>query len=297
MNQFVLNRLSPTVLAIALMFGAGGLVAVTSLLAKTLGLPTAGNPGLSPFQVSAGRFCFALIALLLFLLINRSSRPTLTGAHWRWHLLRSICGWLGITCMFAAVATMPVSEATAISFLSPVVSMILAVFMLGERLGPRKIIAVSMALIGAMLILKPGSEALQLAGLFALLAAFFMGMEAIFIKRLSDTEPVLRVLLINNTIGACLSLGAALLVWAWPNATQWMLLVTLGSVMILAQTLFIQAMKRGDASFVIPAFYSVLVFASLYDYAIYDVIPSLMALVGAGFIVSGALVLAFRKPQ
>lgn len=297
MNQFVLNRLSPTVLAIALMFGAGGLVAVTSLLAKTLGLPTAGNPGLSPFQVSAGRFCFALIALLLFLLINRSSRPTLKGAHWRWHLLRSICGWLGITCMFAAVATMPVSEATAISFLSPVVSMILAVFMLGERLGPRKIIAVSMALIGAMLILKPGSEALQLAGLFALLAAFFMGMEAIFIKRLSDTEPVLRVLLINNTIGACLSLGAALLVWAWPNATQWMLLVTLGSVMILAQTLFIQAMKRGDASFVIPAFYSVLVFASLYDYAIYDVIPSLMALVGAGFIVSGALVLAFRKPQ
>lgn len=279
------------------MFGAGGLVAVTSLLAKTLGLPSANGAGLSPFQVSAGRFCFALFALLLFLFINRSSRPTLSGAHWRWHVLRSICGWLGITCMFAAVARMPVSEATAISFLSPLVSMVLAVFMLGERLAPRKIIAVSMAFIGAALILRPGSDALQLAGLFALLAAFFMGMEAIFIKRLSDTEPMLRVLLINNTIGACLSLSAAWLVWAWPSPTQWMLLVVLGFVMILAQSLFIQAMKRGEASFVIPAFYSVLVFASLYDYAIYSVIPSWMALVGAGFIVSGALVLAFQKTQ
>lgn len=296
MNQRALSRPSPTFLAIALMFGAGALVAVTSLLAKTLGLPTNNNMGLSPFQVSAGRFCFALIALLLFLLFSPPKRPTLSGANWPLHLLRSICGWLGITCMFAAVARMPVSEATAISFLSPLVSMILAVFMLGERLGMRKIIAVSLAITGAALILRPGTDALQLAGLYALMAAFFMGIEAIFIKRLSDTEPVLRVLLINNTMGACFSLCAALTVWIWPSPIQWMWLMMLGGVMILAQSLFIQAMKRGDASFVIPAFYSVLVFASLYDYAIYGVVPSIMAFTGAGFIVAGALVLALKKP-
>ena len=282
-------------LAIPFMLGAGALVAATSLLAKALALEGAEEAGLHPFQVSAGRFVFAFAALSVFLLARPQSRPTLRGANWRLHLSRSLCGWLGVTAMFAAVARMPVAEATAISFLSPLVTMGLAVLLLGERLGLAKAIAAALALTGAALILKPGTDAYQTAGLFALAAAGLMGLEAIFIKRLADTEPALRMLIVNNAIGAVVSLAVAGAFWIWPSSGQWFLLVALGIVMVCGQAMFIQAMKRGDASLVIPAFYSVLAFAALYDFALYRVLPDWVAILGAALIVSAALLLVHHS--
>ena len=294
MTRFAIAPSAPAWPGIVLMLGAGALVAVTSLLAKALGLPDGADPGLSPFQISTGRFTFAFCALLLFLLVRPSARPGFAGARWQWHVLRSICGWLGITCMFAAVARMPLAEATAISFLNPLVAMFLAVVMLGERLGPRKLMAAGCGICGAVLILRPGSEALQPSALFALGAALFMGLEVIFVKRLSSSEPALRVLLINNAIGCAISLSVAAFFWMWPSGLQWLLLMALGVIMVTAQSLFIQSMKRGEASFVIPAFYSVLVFAAFYDFVLYGVVPAVMTAAGAALIVCGAVILALR---
>lgn len=282
--------------AILFMLGASALVAACSLIAKALGLPAADQPGLHALQVSAGRFVFALAGLVSFLLLApRAVRPSFAGARWRLHVARSVCGWLGATAMFGAVARMPVSEATAISFLSPLVTMGLAVLLLGESLRLRKLVACGLALCGAALILRPGTDAFQAAGILALAAAGLMGLESILTKRLTDTEPALRILVLNNAIGAVVSLAVASAVWIWPSPSQWGLLVALGLVMVCGQALFIQAMKRGDASFVMPVFYTVLVFATVYDLALYGGLPTPLGLVGALLILSGALLLAARK--
>ncbi|MGI9434306.1 MAG: DMT family transporter [Geminicoccaceae bacterium] len=292
MSKAISAQSLPSSSGIVLMIGASAFVAATSLVAKALGLESAAAPGLNPFQVSAGRFVFALATLGLVLALLPTARPRLSGARWRWHLLRSLCGWLGVTCMFAAVAKIPVAEATAISFLSPLVTMAFAVLLLGENVGTRNVVAAGLAIIGAVLILRPGTEAFQPAGMFAFAAAALMGLEAIVIKMLSDTEPAARVLLINNMIGAMVSLVAASFVWIWPTVSQWYLLVALGAIMVSGQTLFIQAMKRGEASLVIPAFYSVLVFAGIYDYLVFGARPALLATVGSALIACSALLLA-----
>ena len=67
--------------------------------------------------------------------------------------------------------------------------------------------------------------------------------------------------------------------------------------MVYAQVAFIQAMKHGEASLVIPAFYSVLVFAALYDFALYRVVPDPIAGLGAAFIVAGALLLSWQRTR
>ncbi len=273
------------------MIGAAALVAMTSIIGKTLGISTAEASGLHPFQVSAGRFGFAMLALVVFFMVSPKNRPGFEGTKWRLHIVRSLCGWLGVTAMFAAVAKMPVAEATAISFLSPIVTIILAALFLREHVGLRKVAASILAMLGAALILRPGSDAFQIAGLYALAAAFLMGLEAIFIKRLSDTEPALRILIINNIIGATIAVSAAGFFWAAPTDTQWLLLVTLGVVMVCAQALFIQSMKRGDASLVIPAFYSVLAFAAIYDLALFNVLPGAVAGLGCGMIALSAVLL------
>lgn len=282
-------------LAIGLMGLASALFAGTSLIAKVLGQPLGQAASLPPFMVSFGRFSFAFCALLVLVALRPAMRPRFSGARWDLHLARSLCGWGGVTCMFTAVARMPVAEASAISFLSPVVTVALAIALLGESATLRKLIAAALALVGAMLVMRPGSDAFQPAAVFALAAAALMGIEGYFIKRLSDSEPALRILLINNAMGASIATLVALTVWQMPTPSQWALMALLGTIMVCGQSLFIQSMKRADASAVIPAFYSVLVFAAIYDRVLFGLTPGMIAILGATLIVSGALLLAARR--
>jgi drug/metabolite transporter (DMT)-like permease len=273
------------------MLTAAALIAVTTLLAKILGRGLTG-PALHPFQVSFGRFAFALLPLLPVFAVMR---PGLRGTAWVLHFGRSFCGWGSATCLFAAAALMPLAEATAIGFLSPLVTMLLAILFLRERVGPWRWAAAGLALAGALLLIRPGTEAFQPAALIALTAAVMMGFEAIFVKRLSGREPPIRILTVNNSMGLLLSGSAAVFVWTPPSAAQWSLLAMLGFAMVLAQACFIQALKRADASFVAPFFYATLIFAALYDLALFGERPTLAAALGAGLILAGAVILAWRE--
>lgn len=272
---------------------AGALVAGTTLIAKTLGTETVGSP-LHPTQITAGRFVFALSTLLL---VAPFLNLRFSGVPWKPHLLRTFFGFLGVSCMFAAASQMPLGEATAISFLNPIATMILAIPLLGEKVGPVRWSAAGISCLGALILIRPGMEAFQVATLIALAAAFFMGFEVIFIKRLSDREPAIRILFINNCLGVILSVAAASFFWRSPTQDQWMLLVLLGFMMACAQAFFIQAMKFSEASFVVPFMYATLVYAALYDYAVFDVIPDSISVIGAVIIICGALFLAFRERQ
>ncbi len=277
--------------AAAAIIAASALIALTTLIAKTLGLGTNG-PALHPLQVSAGRFFFAFLAIAAY---SAFQRPSFKGTVWRLHLARSLFGWAGVSLMFAAVARMPLADATAITFLNPIVAMALAIPLLGERVGPIRWLAAGISLSGALILIQPGTDAFQPAALIALTAACLMGLEIVFIKKLSKQEPPVRILLINNTFGAVISACAASFVWIAPSPSQILLLAALGLTMILAQSLFIQGMRNAEASYVIPFSYSTLIFAALYDFALFEQIPVLTSLIGAAIIVTGAILLAWRE--
>lgn len=283
-----LSHSGSAVSAIVIMVFASAVIALTSLLAKVLGLG-AGDTPVHPLQVSAGRFFFALVAISI---VAAWMRPSFQATPWGLHAARSLCGWLGVTCVFAAVARIPLADATAISFLSPLATVLLAALLLRERVGRARWLAVLLAAIGAVVLIQPGTEAFRPAAFFALASALLMGFEAILIKRLSDGEPAIRILLVNNLFGTAIAGAAVLFVWQWPTATQWWLLAFLGIAMAAGQSLFIQAMKRGEASHVIPVFYSTLLFAALYDFVLFGAMPTPVALVGAALILTGVVVLA-----
>ena len=275
---------------VALMLIVCALLAGTTLFAKLLGMGPEGL-GLHPLQVSAGRFVFAWIAIAGFAVLRP---PSIQGANWRLHAARATCGWGSATCLFAAATVLPLASANALSFLSPLVTMVLSIFFLGERVGAWRWTAAAIAMVGALILTAPGTETFQPAALVAIAAAVFMGFEAMFIKRLSDTEPPVRILLINNSIGVVLSVSAALFVWQWPTALGWSYLAALGFTMIAAQALFIQAMKRADASLTVPMFYTILVFAAIFDFVLFGAVPATSAVLGAALIVIGAVVISIR---
>ncbi|MEM7710917.1 MAG: DMT family transporter, partial [Pseudomonadota bacterium] len=104
-----------------------------------------------------------------------------------------------------------------------------------------------------------------------------------------------QILLINNAIGVCIASVAVIAVWQAPSPAQWVALVALGLTMACAQGCFVNAMARADASFVTPFSYLTLVFAGLYDAALFGVVPDFIGWTGAGLIIAGAGLLAWRE--
>ena len=279
------------VLAAALITLATVFIAATMLIAKALGTDQFGAP-LHPFQIVFGRFFFAFLAIGLATLMLR---PALQRPHLGLHVTRTLGGWGGLVLMFAAVSYIPLADATAISFLNPVFAMIFAIALLGERVGPWRWLAAGIALIGAVILLRPTPEGFQPAALLALGAAVVLGFEINIIKMLTRRESPPSILLFNNAIGVCIAGLAVIWVWQWPTAMQWGLLAALGVAMAAAQTCFVNAMARADASFVAPFSYATLIFAALYDGLFYDVVPDGVTILGAGIILAGALLLAWRE--
>lgn len=266
-------------------------VAATTLLAKALGTDALGPP-LNAMQISHGRFLFAWIAISATVIVIR---PRFSRPNWSLHVGRTFFGWSGVSLMFAALAFIPVSDATAISFLNPVFGMMLAIPLLGERVGPWRWSAAAIALVGTAILLRPTPGSFQPAALLALTAALFMGLELILVKRLTGREGPLQILFLNNTLGLGLASLAVLFVWQSPAPAQWAALAGLGLLMALAQACYVNAMARADASFVTPFSFLTLVFAALFDAAIFGTVPDHVSVTGSAVIISGAALLAWRE--
>lgn len=245
-----------------------------------------------PLQITAARFIVAWLVWVVFISIRR---VPFEPVHWPLHIVRTAFGWLTVTCVFWASSLMALADATAISFLTPVVTLILAVLVLKERVGPVRCSAVAIMLFGALVLLRPGTSAFQPAALIALVAAVTSAFEAMFIKRLTAREPRVQILFINNSIGMLIAVVAAMAVWVWPTVQQSIVLLGVGLSMAVAQVFFLTSMRDGDASFVIPFMYSTLIFAGILDYAVFGDSTDAVGALGAIIIVLGAVFLALRE--
>lgn len=268
------------------------LVAMTTLIARALGPQIAGEAALHPVQVSWARFFFAACTILPIAMMRG---VTLNDTPWLLHLGRILLGLGGVIGMFAAAGLMVLTDATAISFLSPLFSMIFAIFFLRETIGPWRWLASGIAFLGAMVLTRPGLDTFQPAALIALSAAAFLGVELIFIKLLSGRERPLKILAINNGVAALIISIAVVFFWKPPTPTQWVMLAALGVIMVSAQSLFLKGIAMAEANVAAPFFYTTLIFASVYGWIVFNEIPGLYSLVGAGLIVCGALLLTWRE--
>ncbi len=281
--------------AAATMVVASVFIAVSTFLAKGVaGRFDVAAEGLHPLQITAGRFIFACV---LWLTVIAFKRISWQKVHWRLHVVRSIFGWSTVTLVFWASSLMALADATAISFLTPVVTLVLAVVFLGEKVGIYRYSAVAIMVLGSLVLLRPGTSAFQPAAFLALGAAVTSAVESTLIKRLTSLEPRLQILVINNLIGLVIALTAAMLVWRAPTLMQLVLLAGVGLSMSVAQVFFLTSMRDGDASFVVPFMYSTLLFAGVLDFWVFGDAPDAVGLVGAAIIVFGAVFLAWREAR
>jgi drug/metabolite transporter (DMT)-like permease len=211
------------------------------------------------------------------------------------HFLRASLGALGGLAAIYAAAHMPVAAASAIGLLEGLIVTVLAIIMLGEIVGWRHWLAGLLCATGALCVVVWQSPGAASAGgaLFpatmALLGAILMAFESIFIKRLTNKDAPLAMLLHFNGFGCLLMLVPAVLTWREAGLAVWIAGLSLGPVALFAQYCNIRGFGMVDMAVAGPIGYAWIVFAALLGFLAFGETPGLGTLAGSLLILGGGL--------
>lgn len=271
---------------IASMATLGGLAACAKALAAA---------GMHPFQVVFFRNLFAALVFspLLFtrgFALFDTSQIALYG--WRCGLaLFSMLTW------FYALSVIPLGELTAITFLSPLFGTLGAIVFLGEVVRARRVTALAVGFLGALIILRPGLSPLGHGQLLALLSAMSSGVIAILVKQLTARDDPNKIVFLTHFFLVPMSILPALLVWNWPPVAQIPLIIGMGIFATAGHLMLVRGFAATDASLVMTFEFSKLPFATAIAYFFFAETVDLWTWVGAIIIIGSATYITRREAQ
>lgn len=202
------------------------------------------------FEVAFVRSFFGMLFALPLLL--RTGLGILRTSKLPLYFLRCVIGLGSMLCGFWAIAHMPLAQAVAISYSTPIFITIGAVLVLHEIVRARRWTAVLIGFIGVLVIVRPGAAGFSPVSLIALAAAVLSAAVTIAIKVISRTEAADDIVIFTTLIWSVLSLIPALFVWTWPDLAGWIWGGLAGLVGTLAHITWTRALKIGDASALTP---------------------------------------------
>lgn len=241
------------------------------------------------------RFVANLAILLLFLAVRgelgrlRTARPGLQIA--RGALLA------GATLFFfTSLSVLPLAEAAAIAFVLPLFLAALAVPLLGERLDGARLAAILVGLVGALLIVRPGSAVFTVYALLPMAMALCNALYQILTRKVAGLEHPLTSLVWGAIVGAVLMSAVAPFVWQAPREPfHWALLGVIGVLASIGHYLLIRAFDFAPATLLAPFGYSGLVWAMLMGLVVFGDFPDAWSLGGMAVIVASGMFLAARQ--
>jgi drug/metabolite transporter (DMT)-like permease len=246
-------------------------------------------------EVTWARFFFATIVGIV------ACGPRLgqvaVSRHPRQQLLRSVF-LMATTGMFnAGIRTVPLATATTIMFLNPVLVTVLAIPLLGEKVGLQRWMGVFLGFLGALIVVRPWQEGMGVHGygvIFLLVAAVLNANYQILTRRVRGDDP-LTSLLYTAAAGALVTSLLLPWFWQWPRAFDWLLLIGTGVAGGLGHLFLIRAFRAAPASVVAPFSYSSLVWATIFGFAIWGDWPDLWTWAGAALIIGSGLYIFSRE--
>ena len=233
--------------------------------------------------------------LIVAILLNRRI-PTSLSTRYPWlHLARSICQFGATALFFLSLTRIGLAEATALADISPVLITLGAALFLGERLGPRRLVGVVAALIGALIIIRPGAGVFSLWALLPIGAAISYTGNALLTRHLGTREPVWTSLLHASIFGTVVSVLALPFVWTPVSAPDHLLFALVGILGTGAQLCLIRSFSITEAAIVAPFAYLGIVVATFWGIVLYDQWPDRWTVIGALVIVSAGLYVWHRE--
>lgn len=251
------------------------------------------GPGLPASQGAFLRFAFGVIFLLPAL------GPVLRGGFapqtYALFAARGLTHTMAVICWFYAMARLPVAEVTAIGYLNPVLVTIGAVVFLGERLAFRRIMAVIIAILGALVILRPGVREITDGHMAQIAAAFFFAGSFLFAKRLSSLASPGQIVAMMSLMVTLGLLPPALWVWVPINATQLVALAGVAACATAGHYCMMRAFAEAPLTVTQPVTFLQLVWATLVGSLIFDESVDAFVMLGGAVIIAAITYITWRE--
>jgi drug/metabolite transporter (DMT)-like permease len=252
-------------------------------------------------EIAFFRSFFALIPVFVWV-IYRGSLPTVF--HTRQlprHLLRSAVGTGAMFCGFTGLSLLPIADATAIGYASPLLTVLLAVLLLGEKVRVYRWSAVVIGLVGVLIILSgylggdSGGSGIGAGALFALAGAALAAFATIQSRILVKTDAAATVVAFFSLSVAVAMLATLPFGWVMPNLAELGLLVLTGIFGGLGQVFLTTSFRFGDASTIAPFDYMSMIWALIVSVFVFGTWPTATILIGAAIVISAGLFVIFRE--
>lgn len=253
----------------------------------------------SPAFLSWVRYVAALSFILPVALIQLGRAPERTsaspGRYWLSQILRTAFLVTAMTLYFVAIARIPLADALGAYFIAPVAATLLAAIALRERLDRRKLIAVALGFVGAILVVRPGTET-SADTLIALASGFCMACYLVLTRATAQDRPPVATLTIQLVLGILMLLPFAVLQWTPPTREGLLLILLMGLVSTLSNLMTISAFRLAQVQTLSPFVYLELIGATALGFALFGDLPSPMTWAGIAVIVAAGLIVATAPP-
>ena len=210
------------------------------------------------------------------------------------HFLRCMSGLIALVAIFIALRNLPLATVVSISFAAPIFTTIFSIFLLSEKVGMFRWIAVLVGFIGIIIITEPWFSSYNIYFIYPIIFCLGLSYVAIAIRQLSTTEPVWLISLYFSIAITLASLVTLPYGWVIPNFGDLILLMLIGVFGGVANLWLGQSYKLAEVSLVSPLKYLALVFAIAFGYFICDEIPSFKTLLGAALVIISSIII-FRR--
>ncbi|MBF96233.1 MAG: Riboflavin transporter [Alphaproteobacteria bacterium MarineAlpha9_Bin4] len=244
-------------------------------------------------QIIFFRSFFAVI--FIFPWIIKSGIKSLKTNSIKLQSTRCILAVLAMYLWFYSISKIPLAEATAINFTAPIFGAIFAIFLLKEKIKYRRIIAILISLVGALIIIRPGLTHFNLFIFITLIASILMGMASVYIKKITLIDHPNAVVFYMPMVLAIVSFIPCIIFWKTPTITSFIFLTSTGLTAFLAHIGITKAFSSSDATFVLVFDYLRLPFTAVLAFILFKEVTDFWVWVGGLIIFLSSIYVAYRE--
>lgn len=254
--------------------------------------------GIPVFEIVAAR---ALVSLIISYIDVKRKRISIWGNNKPLLFVRGAVGTTALMCVYYAVTTLPLAEATILQYVHPVFTALLGVLFLKERVQQSTMICIAFCLAGLVVMVQPSMtsdlthELPLFSVIIALCGAFGSSIAYVIVRKLSQTEDSSVIIFYFPLVALPIS---TLLIWndfVWPSFFLTIMLVLVGIFTQIGQYGLTKAMQTQAAGKASAYSYVQIIFSALIGIWVFNEVPSIWTYLGGGLIVTGALINVFGK--
>jgi drug/metabolite transporter (DMT)-like permease len=238
-----------------------------------------------PFVIAFFRHTIG-VCLLVPIFVRPGSNPFRT-ANFPLQGLRAMLNVVAMLAYFLALTMEPLAKVVALTFTAPLIATIGAVLLLDEKVTKARYLALAIGLGGALIILRPWAVEVSTGSLLLVMSSATWGAALVVIKVLARTDSPVTIAIYASVLQLPVCLIAALFYWQWPTTYQLFMMVLVAIFGSTTQLALAQAFREADATVVLPADFSKLVFAGLAGWLFFGELPAIWIWIGGTVVFVG----------